>query len=107
VHRALTRTLPCVRASRCQRSRADNRLSRSAAVVARGPHHPATLRRARRSRQRLVRDATRCRARLGQRFDLPLPLWLWLGGAAASIIVTFAVIAFFVRERRFSAEYPR
>ena len=34
----------------------------------------------------------------GQRFDLPLPLWLWVSGAGASIVLTFAVMAFFVRE---------
>jgi hypothetical protein len=43
----------------------------------------------------------------GQRFDLPLPLWLWLTGAGATIVLTFAVMALFVREHRFSAEYPR
>src|SRR5687767_8141131 len=35
----------------------------------------------------------------GQRFDLPLPLWLWLSGAAASIVATFAVAELFVGER--------
>ena len=37
----------------------------------------------------------------GQRFDLPLPLSLWLAGAAATIVLTFAVMALFVRERSF------
>jgi hypothetical protein len=36
----------------------------------------------------------------GQRFDLPLPLWLWLTGAGATIVVTFALVAVFVREER-------
>ncbi len=35
----------------------------------------------------------------GQRFDLPLPLWLWLTGAAATLLLTFAVLAVFVRRR--------
>jgi hypothetical protein len=43
----------------------------------------------------------------GQRFDLPLPLWLWLTGAGATIVLTFAVVAVFVRAKTFSAEYPR
>jgi hypothetical protein len=36
----------------------------------------------------------------GQRFDLPLPLWLWLSGAAATLVVTFAVMALFVGNLR-------
>src|SRR6202008_2926196 len=36
----------------------------------------------------------------GQRFDLPLPLELWLAGAGATLVVTFAVMALFVREVR-------
>ena len=43
----------------------------------------------------------------GQRFDLPLPLWLWLTGAGATIVLTFVVMALFVKERRFTARYPR
>ena len=35
----------------------------------------------------------------GQRFDLPLPLTLWLVGAGATIVLSFALIALFVRER--------
>ena len=36
----------------------------------------------------------------GQRFDLPLPLWLWVSGAGATLVVTFAIMALFVREVR-------
>jgi hypothetical protein len=36
----------------------------------------------------------------GQRFDLPLPLWLWVSGAGATLVVTFAVMALFVRNVR-------
>jgi hypothetical protein len=43
----------------------------------------------------------------GQRFDLPLPLWLWLTGAGATIVMTFVVMALFVKERGLTAEYPR
>ncbi len=43
----------------------------------------------------------------GQRFDLPLPLWLWLTGAGATLVLTFVVMALFVRERSISSGYPR
>jgi len=43
----------------------------------------------------------------GQRFDLPLPLWLWVTGAGATIVLTFIVIAIFVRERPIGSDYPR
>lgn len=43
----------------------------------------------------------------GQRFDLPLPLWLWMTGASATIVLTFLVMALFVKDRHFTAEYPR
>ena len=43
----------------------------------------------------------------GQRFDLPLPLWLWVSGAGASIVLSFLVMAVFVRRRREGAGYPR
>src|SRR5438477_6155677 len=43
----------------------------------------------------------------GQRFDLPLPLWLWLSGAGATIVMTFVVVALFVKEPRLTKEYPR
>jgi hypothetical protein len=43
----------------------------------------------------------------GQRFDLPLPLWLWLTGAGGTIVLTFLVMGFFVKEKRFTGAYPR
>ncbi len=43
----------------------------------------------------------------GQRFDLPLPLWLWVTGAGATIVVSFVVVALFVRERPGGDLYPR
>jgi hypothetical protein len=42
----------------------------------------------------------------GQRFDLPLPLWLWLTGAGTTIVLTFVVMALFVKERAADASYP-
>ena len=52
---------------------------------------------------RWVLAATAAAHGFGQRFDLPLPLWLWVTGAGATIVLTFAVMAVFVRERRFPA----
>jgi hypothetical protein len=43
----------------------------------------------------------------GQRFDLPLPIQFWVAGAGATIVLTFVVVAIFVRERRAAAGYPR
>ncbi len=34
----------------------------------------------------------------GQRYDLPLPLGLWVLGAGATIVLTFAVTALYLRE---------
>jgi hypothetical protein len=33
----------------------------------------------------------------GQRFDLPLPLWLWVAGAAATLVLSFAIVGYFMR----------
>jgi hypothetical protein len=43
----------------------------------------------------------------GQRFDLPLPLWLWVTGAGATIVLTFVVVAIFLRERHLAIDDPR
>lgn len=42
-----------------------------------------------------------------QRYDLPVPLGLYLTGAAAAVALSFAVVAFFVRGRRTVIRYPR
>jgi hypothetical protein len=42
-----------------------------------------------------------------QRYDLPVPLGLYLVGAAAAVILSFLVIAFFVRGERVIDRYPR
>ncbi|MFO1184889.1 MAG: hypothetical protein U1E56_08885 [Bauldia sp.] len=42
----------------------------------------------------------------GQRFDLPLPLAFWEIGAGLTIVLTFVVMALFVRERA-DYRYPR
>jgi len=42
-----------------------------------------------------------------QRYDLPVPLGLYLGGTAAAVAFSFLVIAFFVRGERVIDHYPR
>jgi hypothetical protein len=42
-----------------------------------------------------------------QRYDLPVPLGLYMGGAAAAVALSFVVVAFFVRGDRVVASYPR
>lgn len=42
-----------------------------------------------------------------QRYDLPVPLGLYMGGAAAAVALSFLVIAFFVRGERIFDSYPR
>ncbi|MFT5371258.1 MAG: hypothetical protein ACI9R7_000785, partial [Lysobacterales bacterium] len=41
-----------------------------------------------------------------QRYDLPVPLNLYLAGAAAAVILSFVVIAFFLRGERTMAQFP-
>ena len=43
----------------------------------------------------------------GERYDLPVPLDLYLGGSAIAVLLSFFVIAFFVRGKRFVNSYPR
>ncbi len=43
----------------------------------------------------------------GERYDLPLPLGLYLGGAAAAVVVSFIVAGLFVRDVPWSRDYPR
>ncbi|MGE5600300.1 MAG: hypothetical protein ACM3X2_02065, partial [Pseudomonadota bacterium] len=43
----------------------------------------------------------------GQRYDLPLPLYLYLYGTAAVVVVTFVLVAFFVRRTGGTAHRPR
>jgi hypothetical protein len=42
-----------------------------------------------------------------QRYDLPVPLGLYIGGAAAAVALSFLVIALFVRGERVVKHYPR
>jgi hypothetical protein len=43
----------------------------------------------------------------GQRYDLPLPLSLYVTGACAAIVVTFLIVGLFVREVSRAESYPR
>ncbi len=43
----------------------------------------------------------------GERYDLPVPLWLYIVGAGAAVAFSFAVIGLFLRARHGRATYPR
>lgn len=43
----------------------------------------------------------------GDRYDLPVPLALWVVGAAAAVILSFAIIGVFARDARLRVSYPR
>lgn len=43
----------------------------------------------------------------GQRYDLPVPLWLYLYGSGAAVLLSFVVFGFFVGERNTPRTYPR
>jgi hypothetical protein len=43
----------------------------------------------------------------GQRYDLPLPLYLYLYGIAAVVVVTFVIVALFVRRADAARRSPR
>jgi hypothetical protein len=43
----------------------------------------------------------------GQRYDLPLPLGLWIAGAAAAVALSFILVALFMRWTPGGARYPR
>src|SRR3989441_13075170 len=43
----------------------------------------------------------------GQRYDLPVPLWLWVAGAAAAVGLSFVVIGLLVKSDPGPGDYPR
>lgn len=43
----------------------------------------------------------------GQRYDLPVPLWLYLIGAGAAVLLSFGVVAFFLRSATPQTSYAR
>ncbi len=43
----------------------------------------------------------------GQRYDLPLPLGLWVLGAGATVVLTFAIMGLYLRDWHAGWHYPR
>ncbi|MGH3086517.1 MAG: hypothetical protein ACRDSJ_04270, partial [Rubrobacteraceae bacterium] len=43
----------------------------------------------------------------GQRYDLPVPLWLYLYGASAAVLLSFVLVGFFVGGEHAPRRYPR
>src|SRR5690349_24473105 len=43
----------------------------------------------------------------GQRYDLPVPLWLYVTGAAVAVAFSFLVVGVFVRDTYRLHAYPR
>jgi hypothetical protein len=43
----------------------------------------------------------------GQRYDLPIPLSLWVAGAAAAVALSFVIIGLFARSGAARSDYPR
>lgn len=55
----------------------------------------------------LAHDSSAFAHGFGQRYDLPVPLWLYLLGAAAAVGFSFVVIGIFVRGTPGLGRYPR
>ena len=43
----------------------------------------------------------------GQRYDLPVPLWLWVTGAGATIVLSFVIVGVFSRNDGAKTAYSR
>jgi len=43
----------------------------------------------------------------GQRYDLPVPLWLYLYGAASVVLLSFVLVGYFVDKSAAPRRYPR
>ena len=43
----------------------------------------------------------------GERYDLPVPLWLYLWGASAVVLLSFALVSYFVGKQDAPRRYPR
>ena len=43
----------------------------------------------------------------GQRYDLPVPLWLYVTGAGVAVVFSFVVVGVFVRRAHRLYTYPR
>ena len=55
----------------------------------------------------LCRAGTTSAHGFGQRYDLPVPLWLYMTGAAAAVACSFLVVGVFVRGTHGQRPYPR
>jgi hypothetical protein len=55
----------------------------------------------------LVQAAPAWAHAFGQRYDLPVPLGLYLAGAAAAVALSFVVVGLFFRDVAWSRAYPR
>ena len=55
----------------------------------------------------LAHDSVAYAHGFGQRYDLPVPLWLYLLGAGAAVVLSFVVIGIFVRGTPGLQGYPR
>ena len=43
----------------------------------------------------------------GERYDLPVPLWLWVTGAGATIVLSFVIVGVFSRNHGATTAYSR
>ena len=43
----------------------------------------------------------------GERYDLPLPLWLYIVGAASAGVLSFGVVSLFINNSNLVHDYPR
>ena len=43
----------------------------------------------------------------GERYDLPVPLWLYITGAGMAVVLSFGIIGIFVKRTNHTFDYPR
>ena len=43
----------------------------------------------------------------GERYDLPVPLWLYISGAGMAVVLSFGIIGIFVKRTEHTFDYPR
>ena len=43
----------------------------------------------------------------GERYDLPVPLWLYISGAGMAVVLSFGIIGIFVKRTDHTFDYPR
>ena len=42
----------------------------------------------------------------GQRYDLPLPLWMFITGGAVAVFLSFVIMVLFMRHKPSAGDYP-